>query len=302
MDYEGDAPQEYEQIPWSHLVPVKQDRSLQLALIAVAAVAVLLAGLFVMRRNPAAPQTAVATTLAAPAPEVAPPPAPVTTMPLSNDVVEGVLGPQHDATAPQIYSEADLMAVLPQPSPDLELLAIASAELFVADYFTVDGDPGRSEAVGNSLPYAVELPDTDGRLISYVEWVRAVAVEVVDRGGYVVTVWFRTLVGDESGGFSRTEVRAVDVELEVDDLGRIAVADLPLVQTVTPGGLASPWPESATPPAEIVAAAVESVADFGSAPELAAAGQDADGWRLVFDVGDASGLRFPIVVRVPAAP
>ena len=297
MDYKGDAPDEYEQIPWSQLVPVKQDRSMQLALAALAVVAVLLAGLFLIRRSPdvvpIAPATA-AQTPAAPAQTV---PAPVTTM---QPITAPPAPSPSQVVGPQIYSEADLMAAIPPATTDRELLAIARAELFVADYFTVDGDVSLGEGINASLPDAVDLPQTDGSLISYVEWVRAVAVEATDRNGFAVTVWFRTLVGNDSAGFSRTPVRAVNVELEEDGLGRLAVADLPIVQAVAAGGIAGPRPDSAVPPPAVVAAALDSAGSFGSGPELAAAGQDEKGWRLLFAVGDASGLRFPVVVRVSA--
>ena len=49
-----ELPQEYEQIPWSHLVPVQKDRSMQLALLVVAIAAALLAIVFFVRRGPAA--------------------------------------------------------------------------------------------------------------------------------------------------------------------------------------------------------------------------------------------------------
>lgn len=290
MDYEGDAPQEYEQIPWSHLVPVQRDRSMQLALVVVAAIALLLAGLFVMRRGPGPDPIVAATTVA---------PISASPSPLPAEIEVAEPPPATSPPEPQIYSEADLMAVLP-PNGDMELMAVARAELFVADYFTIDGDGGLADRVGASLPDAVVLPQSDGSLISYVEWVRAVAVKLTGQGAYVVTVWFRTLVGNESGGFSRTDVRAVDVELEVDGFGRLAIADLPAVTTVASAGIADPWPEPVNPPPEIVGAGVESLADFGSSPELTAAGQDQDGWRLLFAVGDASGLRFPLVVRIPA--
>jgi hypothetical protein len=295
MDYEGDAPQEYEQIPWSHLVPVQKDRSMQLAVGAVAVVAVLLAGLFLIRRNSPTPFVVAATTVA---PTTAVAAAPTT----SQQVAATPPVAPSPIPEPQILSEADLMAVLAPSRLELDLLAIARAELFVSDYFTIDGDAGLAERIADGLPDAVALPETDGDRISYVEWARAVASRSTDPAGFVVTVWFRTLVGDEDGGFVRTPVRAVDVELVVDQLGRLAIADLPAVRPIEPGGVAGPWPQPATPPEDVVRAATDSVTAFGSAAELTAAGQDERGWRLLFSVGDASGLRFPLVVRIDVEP
>ena len=291
MDYEGDAPQEYEHIPWSQLVPVQKDRSMQLAALVVVIAAALLAVVLLARRSPevapvALPVTATTTNPAVVAGESAPVPT----------VAVAATAPVPTLAGPQIYSEADLMAALP---PQPELAAIARAEWFVTDFFTVDGDRALAEAVTAALPDAVELPASDGSLISYVEWARAVAVADHLDGTFDVTVWFRTLVGSPAGGFARTAVRAVDVHLVTDESGRLAVADLPRAARVEPLGLAPSWPVGATPPPQTVARAADSLDQIGETPELLDAGRDEDGWRLVFSVGDASGMRFPITVRVP---
>ena len=287
-EIDEELPQEYEQIPWSHLVPVQKDRSMQLALLVVVIVAALLAIVFFLRRAPAAipvvadpPPSSTVAAAEQPLPTLSPgAPEPVPTRPAV---------PQ-----PQIYSEADLMAALP-PRPELE--AIARAEWFVTDYFTIDGDEALAESVAAALPDAVALPISDGSAVSYVEWARAVAVADNLDGSYDVTVWFRTLAGTAEAGFNRTRVRAVDVILVTDDLGRLAVADMPVPVEVEPLGMAPSWPGAATPDSELVVSATREASLFGNDPELQSAGQDEDGWRLVFSVGDASGLRFPIVVR-----
>lgn len=288
-DLDKELPQEYEQIPWSHLVPVQKDRSLQLALLVVVIAAALLAIVFLMRRSPAAPTAApvptttavvdvTAPAVAEPSPAPAPAEAPATGA----------------ATGPQIYSEADLMAVLP---PRQELEAIARAEWFVTDFFTVDGDGALGDSIAAALPDAVTLPTTDGSAISYVEWARAVSVADGRDGSYVVTVWFRTLVGDAESGFDRAPVRAVDVRLVTDAAGRLAIADLPIAGTIEPVGIAPQWPAASEAPPDVVAAGAADAALLGSDPTLELAGRDGEGWRLVFSIGDASGLRFPIVVR-----
>lgn len=297
MDTESDLPQDYEQIPWSHLVPVQKDRSLLLAAGAVAIIAVVLAGVLLMRRSPSPVPAAAPPPTTALAEAPAPGPTDVTT----TVVLEAEEpAPAPPAEGPRIYSEADLMAVLPPPSPDHRLLAIARAEWFVTDYFTVDGDASLAEGIVEALPDAVELPDTDGSAISYVEWARA--VDVVDRpdGTMDVTVWFRTLVGAIDGSFSRTDVRAVEVRLAADAQGRLAVSDVPAAVAVEPVGIAPDWPAAAVPPPEVVAAATPDTEHFGPDAELQSAGLTDTGWRLLFSIGDASGLRFPVIVRVPA--
>lgn len=285
-----ELPQEYEQIPWSHLVPVQKDRSMQLALLVVVIAVALLTIVFFMRRGPAAAPVVAEPAVTTPAVVVAEP-ADVPPASSADSVVVETAVPQ-----PRIYSEADLMAVLP-PRPELE--AIARAEWFVTDYFTIDGDRSLADGVTAALPDAITLPANDGEAISYVEWARAVAVADNLDGSYEVTVWFRTLAGTAEAGFDRTGVRAVDVRLVTDAGGRLAVADIPNVVSVEPLGIAPAWPASATPDPVLVASATDEALLFGSDPELENAGQDEDGWRLVFSVGDASGLRFPIVVRSP---
>ena len=288
-----ELPQEYEQIPWSQLVPVQKDRSLQLAVLVVVIAAALLAIVFMMRR-PAATVPVVASTAVPPAvideaPGVATPASPASALPVPEP--ESTVVPQ-----PQIYSEADLMAALP---PQPELMAIARAEWFVTDYFTVDGDAALGDSVGAALPDAVSRPATDGSAISYVEWARAVAVVTALDGSFDITVWFRTLVGDSAGGFTRTDVRAVDVRLVTDSSGLLAVADIPGVVSLEPVGVAPPWPAGSVAPPDVIALAAKRAAEFGREPSLESSGLDERGWRLVFSVGDASGLRFPIVVRPP---
>ncbi|MCP3973502.1 MAG: hypothetical protein GY720_03300 [bacterium] len=285
-----ELPQEYEEIPWSHLIPVQKDRSLQLALLVVVIAAALLAIMFLVRRSPGAPvavpaeqpavseSVVVATTLATAGP------------------VEPEMTMAPVVAAPQIYSEADLMAALPPPGSDME--AVARAEWFVTDYFTVDGDPSLSDGIAAALPDAVSLPQSDGSVISYVEWARAVGVATNPDGEFTVTVWFRTLAGNSESGFDRGPVRAVDVRLVTDAMGRLAIADLPVAGKVASVGIAPQWPLAAEAPPDIVVAAANDAAHLGSDPQLQSAGADDEGWRLVFSVGDASGLRFPIVVRV----
>ncbi|NND01206.1 MAG: hypothetical protein HKN91_00325 [Acidimicrobiia bacterium] len=289
MDLESDLPQDYEQIPWSHLVPPQKDRSLQLAAIAVAAIAVSMAIVFLMRRGPSLAPI-VASTTAAPS---------VVEAPLLD--VPVVVSPASTTTlpaGPRIYSEADLMAVLPPPESDHRLEAIARAEWFVTDYFTVDGDTSLADGVHAVLPDVVDLPTTDGSAISYVEWARAVEVFDHRDGSFDVTVWFRTLVGDVEDGFSRTAVRAVDVKLVTDERGKLALADVPVAASVETAGVGASWPANSEPSADTLEEAQRLAQAFGTDTQLQSAGQTSEGWRFVFSVGDASGLRFPIAIHI----
>ena len=96
----------------------------------------------------------------------------------------------------------------------------------------------------------------------------------------------------------RTGIRAVDVHLVTDAQGRLAIADVPEAAAVEASGVGPGWATGGVPPADIITRGSALAAELGVDPTLEVAGQ-ADGvWRLVFSIGDASGLRFPIAVRI----
>ena len=130
-------------------------------------------------------------------------------------------------TTTAMLSEADLMAV---DQTTMGLAAVARAEWFVTDYFTVDGAPvpdlAAAFAVDAVLP---ELPQDDSK-VSFVEWARAWAIRP-HAAGVVVTVLFRTLYQNSDLRYERSPVRAVDVLVLVDDES-IAIGDLPIPATL----------------------------------------------------------------------
>lgn len=199
---------------------------------------------------------------------------------------------------PQVYSEADLMAVLPEEEMRL---AVMRAEWFVRDFFTVDGPSAALDDVRSVLPEElgeVDLPHRSVGGVAYVEWARAFIVEPLGPARYRVSVAFRSLVGEGSGSLARSAVRGVAVDVEVSPEGVTSVLDFPS-PVPAPGSARSTitLPSEAEAPPEVVAAALNAVADAGDDAQLVSAGLDGDQWRLMFLVTDASGYRWPVVVR-----
>ena len=200
--------------------------------------------------------------------------------------------------APRLYSEADLMAVMPEE----EMRAAAMrAEWFVTDFFTVDGDVSAVSDVLAALPTgrsALPLPHGSGSGLSHVEWARAYLVEPLGPGRYRVAVAFRTLAGPARGELVRSPARAVTVDVQVGADGATRVADYPaplgfppsleVEVTVIPEMQASP---------DVLGGALTAASSVGTEPAVLLAGLDADGWRIVVLVGDQSGLRWPLAVR-----
>lgn len=199
---------------------------------------------------------------------------------------------------PQLYSEADLMAVL----PDEEMRAAAMrAEWFVTDFFTADESVGQDRIL-SGLPEGVlslALPLRSGdRGTSYVEWARAYRVVPLAPSRYRVSVAFRMLAGSSADDLSRTTVWAVTVDVEVGVGGSTGVIDLPS-PAMPPEALvlAAPTVGEVEAPPDVLAAALLATAGFGSSPVPLSTDLDAAGWRIVVVVEDEFGLHWPLVVR-----
>lgn len=194
-----------------------------------------------------------------------------------------------------LVSEADLMAVDPFIG---HLAAIARAEWFVTDFFTIDG-VAAPEFLAAFPDDAVlpELPQmSGGSAVSFVEWARATDV-ATHPGGFVVTVLFRTLYENREQRFERSPVRAVDVVVIVEE-GLTAVGDLPIpVATPVAHGISGWLHASGAATDAVISDALEYAGDFTEDPVLIDSGSSGAEWRVVFGVDDPSGARFPMVVR-----
>jgi hypothetical protein len=304
MDHHSQS-EEYETIPWSQLAPQQPPLSTRIGMVAAAVVAIA-AVAFVGARLLLGESTGVTVTIPGSSAEgtlpVAPPPsataAPAIESPIVAAAREGAgSGPaagEAAAEGARIYTEADLMAVIPEED---QRAAVARAEWFVTDYFTVDGDPQTAAAIREALPTGLEvtLPHEGGGGVSYVEWSRALRVVPDGPGRYRVIVAYRTLAGPAGEPLVRMPVAAVAVTVVLDGESDTAVADLPepVVLESAPQEAASL--QESEPPPEVVGAALDLVP--GDGPVVESAALDVGGWRLVISVAGPSGLRWPLVIR-----
>lgn len=287
MDHERE---EVEQIPWAMLADQLGDaRRPRLATIAMAVIAAVVTGVvaFHVLRKPSGTMVDLATTTAAeePAPGVAPGDEGTTS---TTETPPAAASPPEPAS-PALYSEADLMAVLPAAN---ELAVAAHAEWFVADFFTVLGAESAGDAPSDDWP----RPVAGEGGYSWVAWVRSASVSALDAGRFDVTVLYRTLLRGEAGELVRAAVRAVVVEVAVDGDGGIAVAGLPRPVSASPP--ASAALQLVDPPPTVAAAARSEVQDLGSDLIVEGAVELPDGWRVVVSFVDGAAVRWPLMVDV----
>jgi hypothetical protein len=198
-----------------------------------------------------------------------------------------------------VLSEADLMAAVPAVA---ELAAVARAEWFVTDYFTVDGSiPEELISAFVNDATVPDLPNGAGNGISYVEWARAFDVRPTVTG-YAISVVFRSLTEEPDGAFVRGPVRAVDVLIAVED-GETAVAELPIpilppVYHAIDGWMVTDGQVHD----EAITATLDYAGMFDENAEVVESGAAGPEWRVVFTVGDRSGNRWPVVMRSDTIP
>ncbi len=274
---------EYEEIPWSTLLTEHRHGRAKTLYVAAAVIVAVVVG-FVGIRWLTAPGHGDQPALGAP---------------VETTTSEGVAVEAESSTTTAVLSEADLMA----PGPAVtELAAVARAEWFVTDYFTVDG-PIPEELISAFVNDAAvpDLPDGSGAGISYVEWARAFDVRPTI-SGYAVSVVFRSLTEESDGSFVRGPVRAVDVLVAVEE-GETAIAELPIpilppVYHTIEGWLVTDGQAHD----EAITATLEYAGMFDENAEVIESGAAGPEWRVVFTVGDRSGNRWPVVMRSDTIP
>jgi hypothetical protein len=280
-----DQPEEFEHVPWSELSAGMEQRRGRVAYVLAAVILAVAVGAVVARAVWPGSATGETVATAVPVTEPAAPAVAATTEPSTT------------LPAPALYSEADLLAA---SSTDASRAAVVRAEWFVTDYFTADLDPGGSLDLRRALPAGAELADlpqdapSDG--ISYVEWARAMSVEVLGADLYRVDVVFRTIGGPRDGPFTRLPVRAVRVAVQGDGFG-MAVVDLPSPASL-PSELGSPpWPEqSGDLPEGVAAAALAAAGAWGDEPAVVGWSAAGNGWRVVVEADDAAANRWPLAL------
>ncbi len=263
--------EQLEHIPWSDLVVQQHDFPRWIAYVAAGALAAAAIGVVVARSLPARPS-----------PAASPAPIAVSTPPSIPSTVV--------TTAP-LYSEADLMALVPGAQ---EQLAAVRAEWFVRDYFGTGGRPAEALGVLSALPDGAVPPTGGGEGVSYVEWARTAAVQSVGANLYEATVLFGMLGGPDTASLSRLPVHAVTVVVEVAG-GDATVVDLPSPASVPGGVRVAGWPVGDDElPRALVAVVDEEARLWGSDPEVVSAVGAQGGWRVVVTVTDTAGNRWPL--------
>jgi hypothetical protein len=194
-----------------------------------------------------------------------------------------------------VLSEADLMAVTPGVD---EVSAAARAEWFVTDYFSTSGDPGAQQHVLDALPEGSRLPAAPGTgFSSYVEWVAASHIENLGSQRFRSTVLFRRLVSDGESGYFRLPVQAVDVVVEVGAAGGTRVVDLPMPVMVPAGPRSTTWAEPVAAVPDSVRSGALRIADsWGNQPSVVEGSEREGGWRVVVEVADEAGIRWPLTI------
>lgn len=256
----GDS-EEYEHIPWSQLEAATSRPMPSLFVLAVVAAIGIVVGVGVMRvaGGTTAPPEAVALPATTPADPVAvATPTPVTVAP------------------PTLYSEADLMAVLPEEE---QRLAAAHAEWFTTDALTVTSD----------------------EVQTYVEWARAFRVDASQPDVYEVDVAYRLLIEDpDTATFARAPLAAVRVRMSRTLDGSLAVDDLPTPVEIPVATPTSDWPEAAAISDDVAAEALARLSELGLEGTVVGGHATEDGWRIVVDAAHPGGPSLPMVLRLPA--
>lgn len=220
--------EDFEEIPWSHLVAETRDgidRRWYLAGIGAGLVVAAVLGFRLVSGSGAQPSPVA----------VADPIAMTVTVTDATGIVDGrqtLPGETSDADGQMIVAEADLRAL----DVGVDLGVVMAAEWFVTDLHTVDGSDQSALSIREAL--APELRDdplphdalAHGDLPStgatFVEWARAFDVEWDTSGDTVVSVAYR-MIRTEGDDFIRDPVRAVSVVMRRID-GALQVVEWPV--------------------------------------------------------------------------
>jgi hypothetical protein len=205
--------EEFEQIPWASLVAEQESGVDTRVYIAVAAIGLLVIGVFGMRvvggaSQPQPPQSpsieATQATTASVEPERIPP-------------------------TSLVIAEADIRAEEPAPISTADRLTEVTAEGFVSDWFTRDGSPETVRSIRATLSASVALDtlphDEEGVPVTWVEWAKTIASEATP-DGTELTIAYRA-IRETDDGFVRDPVATVVVSV-VRNGDDVEVVALPL--------------------------------------------------------------------------
>lgn len=191
--------------------------------------------------------------------------------------------------APSVYSEADLMALVPG---DDDLQMRMAAEAFVHSYFS--GEESLGELIGS--------PAASVGHVSYVEWARAYQIETDDTGGYSVSVGFQLVVGPIGGPFNRLPVRSVAIRLRSESEG-VVPHGLPVLLVDRPFGdraVLRDLVDVTDIPRDLVRSAVEAASSWGDAQAVTGR-LEGDIWTVLVEVAGAAGGHWTVAVEIESS-
>ncbi len=276
QERDPDRPEVYERIPWEALEKKKGDRQWMMFAVAGAVVLGALAYSFVSNR----PQTVAAvsdvvttiTAAVASLPNVAvEPPLPIP----ANTVV---------------VSEADLYAIDPERLIDQ---AVAHAEWFIAEYFTIDGSEQHAETLASLTPAGIPLPSAPEGTRVFVESVSGIEVTELEPLRYEVSVLVRYLLARGEEVYMRQPPTVAKVEVVIGDSGPRVVLP-PEIQSMP-----VPIPEQLVL-GEVPDEVGQAARALLEATEIVGGTQMADGsWRVIVLAVGTDGVTRPVSVLVP---
>jgi hypothetical protein len=205
--------EEFEQIPWASLVAEQESGVDTRVYVAVAAVGLLVVGIFGMRLFGSASQ-------------------PEPPLSANIEVTQATIAPvepvRASPTSP-VIAEADIRAEEPATVLAEDRLTEVIAEAFVTDWYTRDGSPETVRSIRAALSASVAsdaLPhDEQDSPVTWVEWAKTITSETTS-DGTELTIAYRA-IRETDDGFVRDPVVAVLVSV-VRNGDEIRVVALPL--------------------------------------------------------------------------
>lgn len=257
--------EEFESIPWSHLVE-QTGRQPWLVYVAAAAVVALVVGVTMARTSPG----------------------PVSEPPEVTGAVASTT-----TVAPVLLTEADLRRS--GAGEAREDMAAMRAEWFVRDYFTIDAAADRTEQLAAALGWSIA--DDVPAVTTYVEWARSWEVQPVDVDRFRVLVAYRSLTA-AGESFVRGSPRAVAVQVTVTNDGAVRVLDFPEPIELPEELAVSPPPEAKPLPEPVVDRVLDIASVWGDVIEVIEGSETSKGWRVVVVLTDDQATPWPMAIHV----
>ena len=270
--------QRLESVPWEHLLRAPSDSRRRVLVVLVALAAAVIAASAARTLWPA-PALTAAPVPEGETPDVSLPPVEIE-VPTTDPVV---------TSAPM--SEADLRAM---SGEDASRAAIAYAELFVAQWLTLDGQP--NEALDAMIPSGLSAGAVDPSARSFVESAIGLSATEIGLSTWQVDVVVRSLSAFGDGDYVRVAPRAFAVTVRITDEG-MAIADLPSPTPIPVAQISMVETVPDVAPTPVMDRARTILGQGGLVDESSLSAETADDiWRVEGVVRDVAGV--PVKVAV----